>query len=87
MGGLFSRRNAFLGWMAWTLAKWQLRRAPSKKPPRRRTFLRAVTAIAVLAALAALWARRSGGKDWSGQDWAGKDWSVGAPSGGDEPLT
>ena len=31
MGDLFSRRNALLGWMAWTLAKWQLRRAPKKR--------------------------------------------------------
>jgi hypothetical protein len=55
------RRYAFLGWIAWTLAKRQLRRAPSERPPRRRRFLRAVTAVAVLAALAALWARRGDG--------------------------
>ena len=53
------RRYAFLGWLAWTLAKRQLRRAPVEKPPKRRRFLRAVTAIAVLAALAAVWAKRA----------------------------
>jgi hypothetical protein len=61
------RRYAFLGWIAWTLAKRQLRRAPSERPPRRRRFLRAVTAIAVLAALAAVWARR-GHRHASGVD-------------------
>jgi len=70
MADVFSRRNAFLGWLAWTLAKHQLRRAPSERPPKRRRFLRAVTAIAVLAALAAVWARRSSGP----------------PRGVDEPL-
>jgi hypothetical protein len=53
------RRYAILGWLAWTLAKRQLRRAPSERPPRRRRFFRAVTAIAVLAALAAVWAKRA----------------------------
>jgi hypothetical protein len=59
--GTPDRRYALLGWLAWTLAKRQLRRAPSERPPRRRRFLRAITAIAVLAALAALWAKRSDG--------------------------
>jgi len=63
--GSNNRRYAFLGWIAWTLAKRQLRRAPSEKPPRRRRFLRIVTAIAVLAALAAVWAKR-GKRDASG---------------------
>jgi len=59
--GVSDRRYALLGWFAWTLAKRQLRRAPSRRPPRRRRFFRAVTAIAVLAALAALWAKRGNG--------------------------
>jgi len=60
--GAPNRRYALLGWFAWTLAKRQLRRAPSQRPPRRRRFLRVVTAIAVLAALAALWAKRGDGQ-------------------------
>lgn len=65
--GSLDRRYALLGWLAWTLAKRQLRRAPSERPPRRRRFLRAVTAIAVLAALAAVWAKR-GNRDASWVD-------------------
>jgi len=50
-----------LGWAMWSLAKWRLRSAPREKPRRRRRFLRSVVAIAVVAALAAAWAKRSGG--------------------------
>ena len=57
----FSRRYALLGWAVWRLAKRRLRkklRADDEAPPRRR-LLRGVVAVAVLAALAAVWARRS----------------------------
>ena len=58
MSNVFSRRNAFLGWAVWTLAKRRLRkrlRADGKAP--RRRLLRGATAVAALAVLAAVWAK------------------------------
>ena len=64
MANSSSRRNALIGWLLWSLAKRQLFKAPAEKPkpPKRRRFLRIVTAIAVLAALAGLWAKRANGR-------------------------
>ncbi len=62
MADVFSRRNALLGWLVWSLAKRRLRRRLHAEgaAPRRRRVLRAASAVAVLAALAAVWARRPG---------------------------
>jgi hypothetical protein len=61
MADVFSRRNALLGWVVWNLAKRRLRQKlrPDGAPTRRRGALRAVAAVAVLAGLAAVWAKRS----------------------------
>jgi hypothetical protein len=58
---VFSRRNALLGWMVWKLAKRRLHQKlrPGGEPVRRRSVLRGVAAVAVLAGLAAVWAKRS----------------------------
>src|SRR5436309_247417 len=40
------RRYAFLGWIAWTLAKRQLRRAPSERPPRHGVRFEEITVCA-----------------------------------------
>jgi hypothetical protein len=58
---VFSRRNALLGWLVWSMAKRRLRKRLQRngEAPRRRTLLRGVTVVAVLAALAAVWAKRS----------------------------
>jgi hypothetical protein len=61
MTTVFSRRNAFLGWLVWSLAKRRLRRSlPLGTAPRRR-LLRGAAALAVFAALGAVWAKRSDG--------------------------
>jgi hypothetical protein len=62
---VLSRRYALLGWAVWKLARRRLRRKlrPEGAPPGRRTLLRGVGAVAALAALAAVWSRRSHGTD------------------------
>jgi hypothetical protein len=62
MADVFSRRNALVGWVVWSVAKRRLRaRVRGEKGAPRRRVLRAATAVAVLAALAAVWAKRRGG--------------------------
>ena len=65
MADVFSRRNALLGWLVWKLAKRRLRQKlrPDGEPVRRRGALRGVAAVAVLAGLAAVWAKRSAHED------------------------
>ena len=65
MTDVLSRRYALLGWAVWRLAKRRLRkqlRAGEEALPRRR-LLRGVVAVAALAALAAVWAKRSADTD------------------------
>ena len=64
-----TRKYAMLGWFVWTLAKRRLRRSSRSEdaaPRRRRPLLRIVLAVAVLGALAAVWAKRSAG---DGAEW------------------
>jgi hypothetical protein len=65
MADVFSRRHAMLGWLVWNLAKRRLRRKlrPEGEQVRRRGALRGVVVVAVLAGLAAVWAKRSGHDD------------------------
>lgn len=60
---MFSRRNAFLGWLVWTLAKRKLRKrvgqAAATGSPRRGRLRRLVTVVAGLLALVAAARRRS----------------------------
>ena len=60
MADVFSRRNALIGWLVWSMAKRRLRKRLRRdgEAPRRRPLLRGVTVVAVLAALAAVWATR-----------------------------
>jgi hypothetical protein len=62
---VFSRRNALLGWLVWKLAKRRLRQRlrADGEPARRRRSLRGNAVVAVLAGLAAVWARRSAHED------------------------
>jgi hypothetical protein len=53
-----------LGWAVWKLAKRRLRKklhTDDEGVPRRRTALRTVGAVAALAALGAVWSKRSRG--------------------------
>jgi hypothetical protein len=65
MADIFSRRNAMLGWLVWKLAKRRLRQKlrPEGEPTRRRSALRGVAVVAVLAGLAAVWGKRSAHED------------------------
>jgi hypothetical protein len=65
MEDVFSRRNALLGWLVWKLAKRRLRQKlrPEGESARRRGALRGVAVVAVLAGLAAVWAKRSAHED------------------------
>jgi hypothetical protein len=58
---VLSRRYALLGWAVWKLAKRRLRKKLHAEGdvPRRATALRGVVAVAALAALAAVWSKRS----------------------------
>jgi hypothetical protein len=62
MADMHSRRNALVGWLVWTLAKRKLLGARVPEPPPehtwRRRILRTVTAVAVLALIGFVWARR-----------------------------
>jgi hypothetical protein len=67
--GVFNRRNAAVGWMAWTVGKRVLKRkakgvvpaidAESKKPNKSAVAL----VVAGLAGALTFWRRRSGGDD------------------------
>ena len=61
MADVLSRRNALLGWVVWNLAKRRLRKKLRAEgdAPRRRRLLRGIAAVAVLAALAGVLAKRS----------------------------
>jgi len=61
----FNRRYALLGWAVWRLAQRRLRKKlrGEQDAPRRRRILRGVLAVAVLAALARVAAKRAGGDD------------------------
>jgi hypothetical protein len=65
VGDALSRRYALLGWLVWKLARRRLRRKLRDGAPARGTLLRGVGAVAVLAALAAVWSRR--GRDGAGE--------------------
>jgi hypothetical protein len=58
---MFNRRNAFLGWVVWKLAKRRLRQrlGSEEGAQRRQRVFRIVTVVGVLATLAALWSKRS----------------------------
>jgi hypothetical protein len=61
----FNRRYALLGWFVWRLAQRRLRKKlrGEGEAPRRRRWLRGVLAVAALAALARVAAKRAGGDD------------------------
>jgi hypothetical protein len=61
MPDMLSRRYALLGWAVWSLAKRRLRKKLRAEgdAPRRRKVLRGIAAVAALAALARVLAKRS----------------------------
>ena len=61
MRDVLSRRYALLGWAVWALAKRRLRKKLRAEggAPRRRRILRGIAAVAALAALAGVLAKRS----------------------------
>jgi hypothetical protein len=61
----FNRRYALLGWVVWRLAQRRLRKKlrGEGELPRRRRILRGVLAVAALAALARVAAKRAHAED------------------------
>lgn len=66
---MLNRRHALLGWVVWKLARRRLRKKLSPDGTSGgRPLLRGVVAVAALAALAAVWAKRSGSRPDSSGD-------------------